>query len=110
MPPDKPTTVRPHEFEAADYPQEAPRTRLNMNSLRDVRLKVSADLGSCNMLVRDVLELKRGSVIPLTKLAGEMTDVYVNGMLLARGEVIVINDVLHIRVAEVLGASEQQEP
>ena len=59
------------------------------------------------MLVREVLELKRGSIVQLDKLAGEMTDIYVNGLHLARGEVVVIADVLHVRIGEIVGREEK---
>ncbi|MBI5095119.1 MAG: flagellar motor switch protein FliN [Candidatus Hydrogenedentes bacterium] len=83
-----------------------PAQHLDMADIRDVRLGLSADLGTCTMPVRDVLALKRGSVVALNKTAGEMTEIYVNGRLLARGEVVVINDNLHVRIAEVFGVTE----
>jgi flagellar motor switch protein FliN/FliY len=52
---------------------------------------------------------KVGAVIQLDKLAGEMTDIYLNGLPLARGEVVVIGDSLHIRIGEILGAAEKTE-
>jgi len=104
---DKATDVRGHQFAEIHEDSGSPAVHLELNDVRDVRLTLSADLGSCSMLVRDVLELKRGSVVALNKLAGEMTEIYVNGRLLARGEVVVINDLLHVRIAEVLGASEK---
>lgn len=85
------------------------REHLNIDDLKNVRLSITADLGHCTMMVRDVLELKRGSVIALDKLAGEQTDIYVNGIPLAKGEVVVIADALHVRVADVLGASQGDE-
>lgn len=81
---------------------------LDIDDLKDVRLTVTADLGKCRMLVREILDLKRGSVIQLDKLAGEMSDVCVNGLPLARGEVIVIADTLHIRIGEIIGAEEKR--
>ena len=83
--------------------------RLAIEDLEDVPLEVSADLGSCTMLVRDVLELKRGSVIPLDKLAGETTDIYVNGLPLGKGEIVVIGDALHVRVAETSPGAKPEE-
>lgn len=82
---------------------------LGVRDLRDVPLTLTADLGRCTMMVRDVLELKRGSVIALDKLAGEMTDIYVNGIPLAKGEVVVIADSLHVRIADILGANESND-
>ena len=104
---DKATGVHGHEFADLHEDPSGPAVHLELNDVRDVRLCLSADLGSCSMLVRDVLELKRGSVVALNKQAGEMTEIYVNGRLMARGEVVVINDLLHVRIAEVLGASEK---
>ena len=94
-----------HTFEELG-PESAPPANLAIDDLKRVKLTLSADLGSCNMLVREVLDLHRGSVVQLSKLAGEMTDVYVNGQALAKGEVVVIGDTLHVRIGEIVG----QEP
>ena len=55
-----------------------------------------------HMQLQDVLQLKQGSVVPLNKLAGDPADIYVNGRLVARGEVLVLNDNFCIRVAELI--------
>lgn len=81
--------------------------RVVLRDLAQVKLELSADLGQCQMLVRDVLALKKGSVVPLNKLAGEMADILVNGIPLAKGEVMVMGDTLQLRIAEVLGATER---
>ncbi len=80
---------------------------LTIEDLKDVRLSITADLGKCRMSIREILDLKRGSVIQLDKLAGEMSDVCVNGIPLARGEVIVIADALNIRIGEIIGAESK---
>lgn len=80
--------------------------RLDFSDLMKVHLSVSAELGRSILRVRDVLDLKVGSLVTLDKMAGEMTDIFVNGLHLARGEVVVIGDVLHVRVAEVCGSAE----
>lgn len=95
-----------HTFEEIVPTGEVPQRNLAIEDLSKVRLTITADLGSCSMLVREVLELKRGSVIQLSKLAGEMTDIQLNGLPLARGEVVVIGDSLHVRIGEIVG----QEP
>lgn len=82
--------------------------RLRLNDLKNVTIHISADLGQTSMTVRDVLQLKEGSVIALNKLAGELTDIYGNGMLLGRGEVVVIGDELHVRVSEIEGVEDAQ--
>lgn len=70
--------------------------------LGDVELDVTIELGRTQMLVEDVLRLGDGSVVELDKLAGDPVDVYVNGRLIARGEVLVLNDNFCIRVSEII--------
>lgn len=76
--------------------------------LGDVDLDVSIELGRTEMLVEDVLRLQSGSVVELDKLAGDPVDVYVNGRLVARGEVLVLNDNFCIRVSEIVADLEEQ--
>ena len=70
--------------------------------LRDVELNVKIELGRARMLVEDVLKLCEGSVVELDKLAGDPVDVFVNDRLVARGEVLVLNDNFCVRVAEIV--------
>lgn len=106
---DPQASAKAHEF--SEVKENAPQTggHLEIADLKEVRLNLTADLGQCRMSVRDVLELTQNAVIQLDKLAGEMTDVYVNGLPLAKGEVVVIGDSLHVRVGEILGQSESSE-
>ncbi|MEM0914148.1 MAG: flagellar motor switch protein FliN [Planctomycetota bacterium] len=76
--------------------------------LNDVELDVTVELGRTEMLVEDVLKLGEGSVVELEKLAGDPVDVYVNGRLVARGEVLVLNDNFCIRVSEIVENLEEQ--
>lgn len=98
-----------HTFEEIVPSAEAATGRLEIGDLNNVKLTITADLGTCSMLVRDVLDLKRGSVIQLSKLAGEMTEIQVNGLPLARGEVVVIGDALHVRIGEIAGQEQTDE-
>jgi flagellar motor switch protein FliN/FliY len=70
--------------------------------IRDVELDVKIELGRANMQLDDVLRLHKGSVVTLDKLAGDPVDVYVNGRLIARGEVLVLNDSFCVRIAELV--------
>lgn len=70
--------------------------------LKDVGLQVKIELGRSRMLVEDVLRLGEGSVVELDKLAGDPVDVYVNDRLVARGEVLVLNDNFCVRVNEIV--------
>jgi flagellar motor switch protein FliN len=75
-----------------------------VDMLGDVELDVKIELGRCQMYVGDVLRLSPGSVVELDKLAGDPVDVYVNERLVARGEVLVVNDNFCVRVNDVLSA------
>jgi flagellar motor switch protein FliN len=70
--------------------------------LNDVNLRVRLQLGQTRMYLEDVLKLSEGSVVELDKLAGDPVDVLVNDRLVARGEVLVLNDVFCVRICEVL--------
>jgi flagellar motor switch protein FliN/FliY len=79
-----------------------------IDMLRDVDLHVAIELGRTYMLVEDVLKVGEGSVIELDKLAGDPVDVYVNDRLVARGEVLVLNDNFCIRVSEIVANLEDE--
>lgn len=101
--------ARDHEFGEVRRVERAPTQHLNVDDLKDVRLPLTVDLGICSMLVREVIELKRGSVIRLNKTAGDATDVYVGEQPVAKGEVVVIGDSLHVRIGDIIGAEERSE-
>jgi flagellar motor switch protein FliN len=74
----------------------------SLELMRDVQLDMTVELGRTHMHLEDVLQLRRGAVVPLDKLAGDPADIFVNGRLIARGEVLVLNDNFCIRVAELI--------
>ncbi len=78
--------------------------------LRDVELNVKIELGRNRMLVEDVLKLTEGSVVELDKLAGDPVDVFVNDRLVARGEVLVLNDNFCVRVNEIVAGMKEEVP
>lgn len=82
-----------------------------IDMLRDVELNVRIELGRSQMLVEDVLRLGEGSVVELDKLAGDPVDVLVNNRLVARGEVLVLNDNFCVRINDILsqGFMEEEE-
>lgn len=82
------------------------RSTNNIDLLQDVPLQVTVELGRTTMVVRDILALGPGSIIELDRAAGEMVDVMVNGKLIARGEVVVIDENFGVRITEI--ASETQ--
>jgi flagellar motor switch protein FliN/FliY len=79
-----------------------------LDMLGDVELQVTVELGRTEMLVEDVLRLGEGSVVELDKLAGDPVDVYVNQRLVARGEVLVLNDNFCIRISEIVDDLREQ--
>lgn len=94
----------PSDFTLDEFTVQA-ATSVSANKvalLHDVNLRVRIELGRTQMLVEDVLRLGEGSVVELDKLAGDPVDVFVNDRLIARGEVLVLNDSFCVRISEVL--------
>jgi len=73
----------------------------------DIPLEISAEIGRTKMFIRDLLKLNQGSVIELEKFAGEPVEIYVNGKLMAKGEVVVVNDKFGVRITEIISAQER---
>jgi flagellar motor switch protein FliN/FliY len=73
-----------------------------LDLLMDVPLKISVELGRTKLLVREVLDLQSGAVVELDRMAGDPVDVLVNDKLMARGEVVVVDDKFGIRITEIL--------
>jgi flagellar motor switch protein FliN/FliY len=92
------TPFRLEDFTGA--PPNADAATLEL--IRDVELELQIELGRTQMYLEDVLKLRKGAVVPLDKLAGDPVDIYVNGRLIARGEVLVLNDNFCVRVAELV--------
>ena len=102
-----PTAVHPVQFMPLtpdSFGQDSPG---GMDLLLDVSLEVSVDLGHSQMTIREVLGLRNGSVIELDKLAGEPVDVSVNGTLIARGEVVVVDEKFGVRITEVVSRAKR---
>jgi len=93
------------EFSSQSGSMEATSLEL----LNEVELDLKIELGRTHMYLEDVLKLRQGSVVPLDKLAGDPVDIYVNGRLIARGEVLVLNDNFCVRVAELIAGVEGGE-
>ena len=74
----------------------------SIDLLKDVELNVKIELGRAKMYVEDVLKLSEGSVVELDKLAGDPVDIFVNERLVARGEVLVLNDNFCVRVNQIV--------
>ncbi len=92
-------------FRLRDFAGAAPSSeRSTLELIRDVELDLKIELGRTHMPLEEVLKLRKGSVVPLEKLAGDPVDVFVNGRLIARGEVLVLNDNFCVRVTELVAS------
>ncbi|HVJ36625.1 MAG TPA: flagellar motor switch protein FliN [Stenotrophomonas sp.] len=80
---------------------------LNLDVILDVPVTLSLEVGRARIPIRNLLQLNQGSVVELERGAGEPLDVYVNGTLIAHGEVVVINDRFGIRLTDVVSPSER---
>ena len=90
-------------FQFRDFSGAPASTEIaTLDLVRDVELDLKIELGRTHMRLEEVLKLKKGAVVPLDKLAGDPVDIFVNGRLIARGEVLVLNDNFCVRVAELI--------
>lgn len=81
----------------------------SLDFILDIPLKVTVELGRSKMAIRDILQLAQGSVIELSKFAGEPLEVLVNEKLIARGEVVVVNEKFGIRLTDIISPVERIE-
>jgi len=81
----------------------------SLDFILDIPLKVTVELGRSKMAIRDILQLAQGSVIELSKFAGEPLEVLVNDKLIARGEVVVVNEKFGIRLTDIISPVERIE-
>ena len=86
---------------------ETKKASLDMDFILDIPLTLAVELGRGRMLISELLQLGQGSVVELTKLAGEPMDVFVNNRLIARGEVVVVNEKFGVRLTDVVSYAER---
>ena len=86
---------------------QAEKGKGNLELLLDIPLEITAELGRAKMIINDLLQLGQGSVIELNKLAGEPLEILVNQKLIARGEVVVVNEKFGIRLTDVISPLER---
>jgi flagellar motor switch protein FliN/FliY len=102
-------SVAAAEFKLPSFQQVMQDAQVSsIELLRDVELNVKIELGRSRMMVEDVLKLSEGSVVELDKLAGDPVDVFVNDRLVARGEVLVLNDNFCVRVNEIVAGAKEE--
>ncbi len=94
----------PDSSVAAETPDEETRTAADLEAVFDVPVQVSAVLGKAQLQVSQLLKLGRGAVVELDRKVGEAIDIYVNNRLVARGEVVVVEDRLGVTMTEIIKA------
>lgn len=101
-----PVNVQPAQFESFDEGRIS-NERRNISLIMDVPLQVTVELGRTNKLIREILEFGSGSIIELDKLAGEPIDILVNGKVIAKGEVVVIDESFGVRITDIIHPSKR---
>ena len=79
----------------------------DLDFILDIPLELSVELGKTKMIVNDLLQLGHGSIVELNKLAGEPLEVFINNKLVARGEVVVVNEKFGIRLTDIISPLER---
>lgn len=83
------------------------KVTFDLDFILDIPLTLTCELGKSKMLISELLQLGQGSVLELTKLAGEPMDIYVNQRLIARGEVVVVNEKFGVRLTDIVSPAER---
>ena len=81
----------------------------NLDFILDIPLRVTVELGRTSVVIKDLLQLGQGSVLELDKLAGEPLEILINGKLVAKGEVVVVNEKFGIRLTDIISPIERIE-
>ena len=102
--PGDPRPLQPGEFQQKPGPNGQP---LDLDFILDIPLQVKVEVGRTRMMIQELLQLGKGSVIELNKLLGEPFEVLVNDKLVARGEVVVVNDRFGIRLTDIISPNER---
>lgn len=105
--PAQPVNVQQAQFASFDTNVISQSEARNLNMLLDIPLQVTVELGRTKRSVKEILELSSGSIIELDKLAGEPVDILVNSRLIAKGEVVVIDENFGVRITDVLSQAER---
>jgi flagellar motor switch protein FliN/FliY len=98
--------VQPHVFQQFGAAGTA-TAHNDLDMILDIPVQLTVELGRTKMPIKNLLQLAQGSVVELAGMAGEPLDVFINGFLIAQGEVVVVNDKLGIRLTDIITPSER---
>jgi flagellar motor switch protein FliN/FliY len=90
-----------------EAPEPGTNRELNLDVVLDIPVTLSIEVGRSRLSIRNLLQLNQGSVVELDRATGEALDVYVNGTLIAHGEVVVVNEKFGIRLTDVISPAER---
>ena len=98
--------VKEHEFDNLKDENKQQDSR-DIDFLLDIPVEIAVQLGTSKMLIKDLLQLGQGSVVELEKLAGEPMEILANNRLIARGEVVVVNEKFGVRLTDIISPTER---
>jgi len=96
--PDNMVTVRPVKFQQFEPTEPKRSIKRNLDIMQDISMHISVELGKAKSTIKEVMDLSTGSIVELDKIAGEQVEIYANNKIIAKGEVIVIEDKFGVRV------------
>jgi flagellar motor switch protein FliN/FliY len=100
-------SASPAEMEAFQPTNDTGGQIADLDSILDIPVMMSVEIGKTKLSIRNLLQLNQGSVVELDRMAGEPLDVLINGTLVAHGEVVVVNEKFGIRLTDVVSAQER---
>lgn len=96
-------------FEQSRQENVVPFNQATLDVIKDVPVTLAVEIGKAKLNIQDLLKLNHGSVVKLSRLVGEPLDVNVNGVLVAKGDVVVVDDNLGVRLTEVISPEKRVE-
>ncbi len=102
-----PEQSQPATFQELSPKQNTPETHNDIDFILDIPVQLTVELGRTKITIKNLLQLAQGSVVELNGMAGEPMDVFVNGCLIAQGEVVVVNDKFGIRLTDIITPAER---
>lgn len=99
--------AEPARFENLKAEGQAPKGDVNLDVILDVSVTLSMEVGRTRIPIRNLLQMNQGSVVELERAAGEPLDIYVNGTLIAHGEVVVVNEKFGVRLTDIISPAER---
>jgi len=99
-----------NEFEkkpASYHNDYSVQSKPNLDFILEIPLSLSVELGRTKMQIKELLQLSQGSIVPLDKVAGETAEIFINNKLMAKGEVVVVNEKFGVRVTEIISPADR---